>query len=54
LRKEFENKTVFITGAAKGQGRGAALAFAKEGANIIAFNSGHIQNLNLLSLHQII
>jgi len=34
LKKEFENKTVFITGAAKGQGRGVALVFAKEGVNI--------------------
>ncbi len=34
----FKNKTVFITGAAKGQGRAVALAFAKEGANIIAFD----------------
>ncbi len=37
---EFLNKTVFITGAAKGQGRAVALAFAKEGANIIAFDLG--------------
>lgn len=36
----FANKTVFITGAAKGQGRAVALAFAKEGANIIAFDLG--------------
>ena len=36
--KDFENKVVFITGAAKGQGRAVALAFAKEGANIIAFD----------------
>lgn len=48
MRKEFENKTVFITGAAKGQGRGVALAFAKEGANIIAFNRGDIQKLEVL------
>lgn len=38
--KEFANKTVFITGAAKGQGRGVALAFAREGANIAAFDLG--------------
>ena len=37
---EFKNKTVFITGAAKGQGRGVALAFAREGANIAAFDLG--------------
>lgn len=40
MTKEFAGKTVFITGAAKGQGRGVALAFAKEGANIIAFDLG--------------
>ncbi len=40
MTKQFEGKTVFITGAAKGQGRGVALAFAKEGANIIAFDLG--------------
>ena len=37
---EFENNTIFITGAAKGQGRAVALDFAKEGANIIAFDLG--------------
>jgi NAD(P)-dependent dehydrogenase (short-subunit alcohol dehydrogenase family) len=37
---EFEGKTIFITGAAKGQGRAVALAFAKEGANIIGFDLG--------------
>lgn len=36
----FNGKTVLITGAAKGQGRGVALAFAKEGANIIAVDLG--------------
>ena len=28
MAREFENKTIFITGAAKGQGRAVALAFA--------------------------
>ncbi|MGI6213948.1 MAG: mycofactocin-coupled SDR family oxidoreductase [Christensenellales bacterium] len=37
---KFSGKTVFVTGAAKGQGRAVALAFAKEGANIIAFDLG--------------
>ena len=37
---EFVNKTIFITGAAKGQGRAVALAFASEGANIAAFDLG--------------
>lgn len=40
MGKQFKNKTVFVTGAAKGQGRAVALAFAKEGANIIAFDLG--------------
>lgn len=36
--KDLENKTAFITGAAHGQGRATALALAKEGVNIIAFD----------------
>lgn len=32
---EFTNKTVIITGAARGMGFGAAEAFAKEGANVV-------------------
>lgn len=48
MGKEFENKTVFITGAAKGQGRAAALAFSREGANVIAFNRGDITKLEAL------
>ena len=40
MAKEFDGKTIFITGAAKGQGKAVALAFAKEGANIIAFDLG--------------
>src|SRR5580698_1927257 len=32
----LEDRVVFITGAARGQGRAAALAFAREGADIIA------------------
>jgi SDR family mycofactocin-dependent oxidoreductase len=35
---EFSGKVAFITGAAHGQGRAAALAFAKEGADIAAFD----------------
>jgi len=32
----FDDKVVFITGAARGQGRGLARRFAAEGANVIA------------------
>ncbi len=35
---DFENKVAFITGAAHGQGRAAALALAREGADIVAFD----------------
>ncbi|HEX3039372.1 MAG TPA: SDR family NAD(P)-dependent oxidoreductase [Caproiciproducens sp.] len=38
MAREFEGKTIFITGAAKGQGKAVALGFAEEGANIIAFD----------------
>ncbi|MGW5076573.1 mycofactocin-coupled SDR family oxidoreductase [Rhodococcus sp. NPDC004095] len=34
--RRFEGKTVFITGAARGQGRAEAIRFASEGADIIA------------------
>jgi SDR family mycofactocin-dependent oxidoreductase len=40
MGNDFKGKTVFITGAAHGQGRAAALAFAKEGAEIIGFDLG--------------
>ncbi|MFV0412431.1 MAG: mycofactocin-coupled SDR family oxidoreductase [Oscillospiraceae bacterium] len=35
---QLANKVAFITGAAHGQGRAAALALAKEGADIVAFD----------------
>lgn len=35
---EFKDKVIFITGAAHGQGRAAAIAFAKEGAKVGAFD----------------
>ncbi|MGX6510351.1 mycofactocin-coupled SDR family oxidoreductase [Rhodococcus sp. SJ-2] len=35
----FENKVVFITGAARGQGRAEAVRFAHEGADIIAVDA---------------
>ena len=38
MAKEFEGKVVFITGAAHGQGRAAALAFAREGAYIAGYD----------------
>jgi NAD(P)-dependent dehydrogenase (short-subunit alcohol dehydrogenase family) len=38
MGEEFQNQVVFITGAAHGQGRATALAFAREGAKIAAFD----------------
>jgi NAD(P)-dependent dehydrogenase (short-subunit alcohol dehydrogenase family) len=37
---DFSGKSAFITGAARGQGRETALAFARAGADIIAFDVG--------------
>jgi len=34
----LSNKIAFITGAAHGQGKAAALALAKEGVHIVAFD----------------
>jgi SDR family mycofactocin-dependent oxidoreductase len=34
----FEGRTVLITGAARGQGRAAAVRFAQHGANVVAFD----------------
>jgi NAD(P)-dependent dehydrogenase (short-subunit alcohol dehydrogenase family) len=36
--REFESKVAFITGAAHGQGRAVALALARAGARIVAFD----------------
>ncbi len=37
-KREFEGKVAFITGAAHGQGRTTALALARAGANVAAFD----------------
>src|SRR5215471_9859751 len=38
MSNDLENKTACITGAAHGQGRASALALAKEGVNIVAYD----------------
>ena len=38
MSREFEGKTIFVTGAASGQGRAVALAFAARGANVAAID----------------
>jgi NAD(P)-dependent dehydrogenase (short-subunit alcohol dehydrogenase family) len=38
MSNDLQHKIAFITGAAHGQGRATALALAKEGVNIIAFD----------------
>jgi NAD(P)-dependent dehydrogenase (short-subunit alcohol dehydrogenase family) len=37
---EFEGRTIFVTGAALGQGRAVALAFAREGADVAGLDLG--------------
>lgn len=39
MKREFEGKTVIITGGASGIGKAAALAFAEQGANIVIVTS---------------
>lgn len=41
----FSGKVVFITGAGGGLGRGAAIAFAKEGANVVVTDLSEKANL---------
>src|SRR5438270_3170691 len=35
MRESFKGKVAFVTGAASGIGRAAALAFAREGASVV-------------------
>ncbi|HXL54999.1 MAG TPA: SDR family NAD(P)-dependent oxidoreductase, partial [Chitinophagaceae bacterium] len=38
MNNDLKNKVAFITGGAHGQGRAAAIALAKEGVHIVAFD----------------
>ena len=40
MAHDFSGKVAFISGAARGQGRATALAFAREGASIVGFDVG--------------
>lgn len=46
---DLANKVAFITGAAHGQGRATALALAKEGVHIVAFDIAGLRSMNRLS-----
>src|SRR6476619_2355726 len=48
MAQQFEGKVVFITGAARGQGRSHAVRFAEEGADVIAFEQGDVRDLDRL------
>ncbi|MFC9659201.1 mycofactocin-coupled SDR family oxidoreductase [Nocardia sp. NPDC127606] len=39
MTRRFEGKVVFVTGAARGQGRAEAVRFAEEGADVIAIDA---------------
>ena len=41
---DLKDKVAFITGAAHGQGRATAIALAKEGVHIAAFDIAHTLN----------
>lgn len=45
INKRFTGKVVFITGAGGGLGRGTAIAFAREGANVVVTDLSEKANL---------
>jgi len=47
---DFAGKVAFVTGAANGIGRAAALAFAREGANVVAADIAEQGNRETASL----
>ena len=51
--KTFDGKVAFITGAAHGQGRATALALAKEGAAIAAFDVATKKDRSLSDLFRL-
>ena len=48
--KLLENKTAIITGATRGIGRGIALEFAKQGANVAFTYSSSVDAANTLEI----
>ena len=46
--KTFQNKTVLITGGTSGIGKATALAFAKEGANVVVSGRRVAEGIDLI------
>ncbi|MBK1878827.1 glucose 1-dehydrogenase [Pelagicoccus mobilis] len=47
---EFENKTILITGGSSGIGRSTAIAFAKEGANVVVSSRREAEGIETVEL----
>lgn len=54
MSKEFETKRVIVTGAASGIGQAQAIAFAKQGAEVIGIDLDETQWLTYILLSRLL
>ena len=51
MQRDFQNKTVVITGACRGIGAGIAERFARDGANLVMVsNAERVHELSLIHI----